>query len=258
MELIRRYFLIGLVASLLLGAVFAFLGVYNTSSLPFYKRYVFWTATMLVGNFTTGLAAPWVMHKAMVQQHRSIQLTTITALISIPVTFVLAAFEWNVDRQWTINTWIIRYIYVAVISAILVFCGYFILKAQGLFDIPCEVNAKNEDQATHSSQAGLTKILQRLPDKFKQAELYAISSEDHYLRVHTSIGETLILMRLSDALLELEHVDGMQTHRSWWVASSAVVNCERKSGKHRLILKSGAQVPVSRSFDKAVTKAQFI
>jgi len=33
--------------------------------------------------------------------------------------------------------------------------------------------------------------------------IYAVSAEDHYLRVHTSLGETMVLMRLADAVRQL-------------------------------------------------------
>jgi DNA-binding LytR/AlgR family response regulator len=76
--------------------------------------------------------------------------------------------------------------------------------------------------------------------------LYAVSSEDHYLRLHTSKGSDLILMRLSDAIIELEGLEGAQTHRSWWVAKEAVESTRRDGDKVVLLLKGGAEAPVSR------------
>ena len=35
-----------------------------------------------------------------------------------------------------------------------------------------------------------------------------MEAEDHYLRLHTSKGQDLILMRLSDAIAELEGIEG--------------------------------------------------
>ena len=73
------------------------------------------------------------------------------------------------------------------------------------------------------------------------AELYAIESEDHYLRVHTSAGQELILMRLADAVRELAGVEGLQTHRSWWVARcSACSRCAhvRSGGARRCTSRS--------------------
>src|SRR5690606_15189181 len=62
------------------------------------------------------------------------------------------------------------------------------------------------------------RFLTRLPHRLKGAAIRAVEAEDHYLRVHTDQGSDLILMRLSDAVKELEGLDGAQTHRSWWVA----------------------------------------
>ena len=51
----------------------------------------------------------------------------------------------------------------------------------------------------------------RLPDGFRSADLWALEAEDHYLRVHSSAGTTLILMRLSDAVAALARLEGAQT-----------------------------------------------
>ena len=98
-------------------------------------------------------------------------------------------------------------------------------------------------------------FLSRLPLKFRQAELHAVSSEDHYLRVHTSLGEELILMRLADAVRELDGGGGLQVHRSWWVAKAAVRDVKRQGGKVSLVLPSSKEAPVSRTFTAEVKAA---
>jgi hypothetical protein len=99
------------------------------------------------------------------------------------------------------------------------------------------------------------KFLDRLPAKLKGAELYAVEAEDHYLRLHTSLGQDLILLRLADAIVELEGLEGAQTHRSWWVARAAVTTAERMDGRAVLTLKDGAEAPVSRGFAKTLREA---
>ena len=94
--------------------------------------------------------------------------------------------------------------------------------------------------------------MERLPKSLRSAELLAVQAEDHYLRVHTTLGEALILMRLSDALAELADFDGAHTHRSWWIARSAVVEVIREGRRATLVLKSGCQAPVSRTRLKAL------
>ncbi|MDC7676890.1 LytTR family DNA-binding domain-containing protein [Asticcacaulis machinosus] len=93
---------------------------------------------------------------------------------------------------------------------------------------------------------------QRLPFKFRSADLYALSAEDHYLRVHTSAGQTLILMRLYDAIRELDGIEGSQTHRSWWVAKDAIEDVSKEGGRVTFRLKGQVSAPVSRSFQKAL------
>ena len=103
---------------------------------------------------------------------------------------------------------------------------------------------------THAAPAGSgpPRFLQRFPARLKGAELYAVSAEDHYLRVHTSAGQDLILLRMADAIAELAGQEGMQVHRSWWVARSAIVDARRGDGRATLTLKDGTKAPVSRTY----------
>ncbi len=100
-------------------------------------------------------------------------------------------------------------------------------------------------------------FLEHLPMKYRDAELYAVSSEDHYLRVHTNKGDELILMRLSDAIHNLKNANGLQTHRSWWVAASAISDVKKENGRLELNLKSGVSAPVSRRYQSAVKAANW-
>lgn len=59
-------------------------------------------------------------------------------------------------------------------------------------------------------------------------------------------------MRLSDAIGELEGIEGAQTHRSWWVAKDAVTKTSRGEGRGTLTLKDGTEAPVSRTYAKAL------
>lgn len=86
----------------------------------------------------------------------------------------------------------------------------------------------------------------RLKAPYATAEIWALSAEDHYVRVHTSEGETLVLMRFSDAVDQMTGTEGLSVHRSWWVARNAVNAISRTSGGAEIILKSGASVPVAR------------
>ena len=106
--------------------------------------------------------------------------------------------------------------------------------------------------------AAAPKFLERLPLKLRGGELWAVEAEDHYLRLHTSLGQDLILLRLADAIAELEGVEGAQVHRSWWVSRDAIAEAERGDGRATLTLKDGSQVPVSRTYAKALRAKNWI
>ena len=91
-------------------------------------------------------------------------------------------------------------------------------------------------------------LLERLAPYLRDEDLHAIQAEDHYLRVYTSAGSDLILLRLGDALKEVEGIEGARTHRSWWVARRAVRSVRRMDGRAELTLDNGVTAPVSRTF----------
>lgn len=252
MALVRKYFLHGLIASILIGGLFAFLGVYNTNSLQFFDRFIFWVSTMLVGNLSTGILVPLIFNRWLPNRPVVVQLSCIIVLISIPVTLVLAAYDPNHGLDWSTNTWLLQYRYVVVISAILIFVGYLMLRSH------LDLEAKRHDDINGADTEAATgrkleqQFLKRLALKHHEAKLLAIKSEDHYLRVFTNVGEELILMRLTDAIKALDGLEGMQTHRSWWVARNAITDIQRKQGKLLLSAASELVVPVSRTYEKAV------
>jgi hypothetical protein len=90
------------------------------------------------------------------------------------------------------------------------------------------------------------RFLDRLPGAIG-SPLLCLSMEDHYVRAHGPQGSALILMRMRDAVAELDGLPGVQVHRSWWVANEAVERIEKEEGRVRLRLVNGMSVPVARS-----------
>ena len=110
---------------------------------------------------------------------------------------------------------------------------------------------------THAAKAGgpPAKFLGRLPPNLAGGDIWAVEAQDHYLRLHTSKGRAMILMRLADAVAELEGIEGARTHRSWWVARTAVSGAVRGDGRATLTLIDGAEAPVSRAYAAALRAA---
>lgn len=103
-------------------------------------------------------------------------------------------------------------------------------------------------------QDGPPALLDRLPFE-KRGPLVSLSVEDHYVSITTTKGTEMVLMRLSDAIRETAPVEGMQVHRSHWVARSQIASVHRDGAKALLHLSDGREIPVSRTYVPALKEA---
>lgn len=87
------------------------------------------------------------------------------------------------------------------------------------------------------------------------AEIVALTAQEHYTLVQTTMGAKLVLMRLTDAIAEMKPVEGLRVHRSHWVALDYITGVERKNRSRELVLRNGQRVPISRSYAVAVNEA---
>ena len=199
---------------------------------------------MAVGAGTSVLIGPLIWGSRFEDVPAIFKIGIAAAIISVPVTLTLMLF-FSID-PWSPSRYVIQYAYVLVISLIVTTGAY----------VRDSMIAKTATPETDDNP--IATFMERLPVKFRTADLHAISSEDHYLRVHTSLGEEMILMRLADAVRELSGADGLQVHRSWWVSKAGVTDEKRVDGRSLLILPSGTEVPVSRSFRGKAKEAGLI
>lgn len=99
----------------------------------------------------------------------------------------------------------------------------------------------------------LTQLMEKVPLE-KRGQLLCLEMDDHYLNIHTDKGKHMALMRFKDALALLEDYDGLQTHRSWWVATNAIIGVEKDGRKTLLRLSNDVLAPVSRTFQAKVNQ----
>lgn len=97
-------------------------------------------------------------------------------------------------------------------------------------------------------------ILDRLPYD-KRGRLMALSVEDHYVRIMTSKGADVVLLRLTDAMRETGDVAGLQVHRSHWIAIWAVKSVRRDGDRAIMTLTTGEDIPVSRRYMPDIKEA---
>lgn len=221
------------------GVFLALSGAMNTDELPLLTRLLYWTPLMAGGAVAARLLSDVVAMAPGATANRWLFGALLSLAIAVPATFLVWAYT-NVLFHAGMPAAILPQLFgsVLVISA-------------AMTAIMIAVNWPGRvTHAAPTSAAGAAptpvRFAERLPPKLMGAEIHAVSAEDHYLRLHTSKGSDLILMRLGDAIGELEGIDGAQTHRSWWVARGAVESARRDGNRVVLVLKGGIEAPVSR------------
>ncbi|NBU29398.1 MAG: LytTR family transcriptional regulator [Caulobacteraceae bacterium] len=220
--------------SLAAALFLAFSGAFNTGQAPIGIRLAYWVAVILAGTLC-GTLASFLVERGPLQSSPVIQGLAVFAILTPPLVVLI----WLItgltlgNGRPEISNMADFILPVVLITAAMTALNYVV---------------QRQPAQTHAAPAGSgpPRFLQRFPARLKGAELYAVSAEDHYLRLHTSRGQDLILFRLADAIAELEGLEGAQTHRSWWVSRAAIAEIRRGEGRVDLVLKSGASVPVSR------------
>lgn len=225
-----------LVSGVLVGAFLGFIGAFGTDEMPLSQRIPFmvaisWIATLMgVGAFRLAAMGAWA--RAAYWRVGLVAGLVMFAPMGLVVWSAvrLVAPPEHAPRAGAIPGFLVVSLVTSLFFCLLV---AWIRRDAGKPATPV---------------AAPPKFLERLPLKLRGAEVWAVEAEDHYLRLHTSKGQDLILLRLADAVAELEGIEGMQVHRSWWVARDAITDARRGDGRATLTLRDGAEVPVSRTY----------
>lgn len=228
-----------------------FTGAFETASVPLLRRLVYWLVVMLSGSLIGSAVTLAIKRWGRLAAHAWFEGAVIACAIALPLTLLvmgasMVAFGLRAYSSWAVVS---MFALVLMISALMVAVNY-LLAAQMRAGMAAQMHAEAITQAAAATTTGLAgqRFRDRLPLPLQTAQLLAVASEDHYIRVYCDTGEAMILLRLADAIAELADVPGAQTHRSWWVARDAVVRAERGAGKAVLHLADGTSAPVSRSF----------
>lgn len=234
--MMRDHVLLPLMAGLFLGI----LAPFGSGSLGFIGRFVFWIGLTFAGG-TGALIARVGLLRLQSDAPDPMLVLAMSAGATLAVCpFVLAMFG-----TLSLPSVLVSLFYIWVISLSISTVGLIAERAKN-------------PAAGPLNEIAAPDLLERLPPKFRDKTLYALTSEDHYVRVITEIGDHLVLMRLTDAEKEVSPLAGVKTHRSWWVAEKGVANIQRKQGKMLITLNNGVDVPVSRAGAQRVKDAGWL
>jgi DNA-binding LytR/AlgR family response regulator len=234
----------GFVVAVIAAVFMSVIGAFDSHRQPPVQRLIFWLVLMVSGTFLGSAIMTAAGGLSKLDDRPWLQGAILTLLLWGPETVMVSgAITLILHQPWSLDLLFANAGPVLIVSAALTAINFL---------------AEREPAATHAAQdaaASPPAFLDRVPPRLRGGELYAVEAEDHYLRLHTSKGADLILMRLTDAIDELEGIEGAQTHRSWWVARDGIDDARRADGRATLRLKSGAEVPVSRTYARALRQA---
>lgn len=232
------------------GVVLSLVDAFGSAAVPLAPRTLYWIGVMCLGTLVALTARPLVAWTGWLEGH----LWAEAAVVMLIITTVGAPLVWCVTcatfgqalRGGELEAFVPP---VAVLAVAMTTLNYALQR-------PARVtHAAPVSAAPDAAPLARPRFEARLPAHLRGGEILAVSAEDHYLRVHTDRGQALILMRLADAVAELEGVEGAQTHRSWWVARNAVTDARRGEGRATLRLRGGIEAPVSRTYARSLREA---
>lgn len=232
-----------LIVMALVGVLAGLVGPFGTfEALPGPVRVLYWLTIVFctygAGLFGAMLAGTLVPGKTP----RWLHVSAMSAGAALPVTLSVVAisqvlFGISAAAGWT------------AFLALLAYCFGISLVVLTFLEIVAPMFLARPEAAR-----GAPRLLDRLPPHLR-GPLTHLSMADHYVEVHTEKGSALVLMRFADAIGETGSIEGLQIHRSHWVARAAVARLVRENAKPMVELRSGIRLPVSRSFLAAARAA---
>lgn len=227
------------------AAVGAFLGVIGPfgsfSAEPFFYRIAYWLGAALLGTLLFGTAVRIVAAQKLRLAWSVAAVLVLSALLSLPfalIAAVVARALWPQTGGIAPLHW-----YLQVLAVAAPLCTAWIWFA-------------GRDDRRGSALAEVDR--QTSPLGVEPASVLCLQMEDHYVRVHHQSGSELVLATMRQAQQTLHRVPGLQVHRSWWVAATAVAEPVLEGRNLRLRLTNGLLVPVSRQAVASVRAAGWL
>lgn len=232
-------------------AIFILTGPFGTSeTMSFADRLLYWT---IVQGGSWGIAISFaIIAKTLLAGHINNILARMMAgslAASLPIGLLLTVTN-HVFYGREIG--LVSFLKSGLTSLPLcaIFCLLSYLTARQTLETPVEVIVAADGGTDHDIKS-TAPLLERLPPQ-KRGELLRLSVQDHYTEIVTTRGRQLVLLRFADALRDIGDTQGMQVHRSHWVADAGAVSLLRKAGRIYIVTQDGEEIPVSRSYSAAV------
>ncbi len=240
---------------LIASALLAFSGLYGGESFPFLVRLVYW-ATLIGAGLWLGDALSRQLRPLLAPLPWAARWILYSLILTVPMFGFVMILEGFSDEPIVVTDYAEVALKVWVVTAVIT--GFRMkdheAAAAGSPALPPDEADRPPDgeaetvksEASIAAKQGTSKILRRLQPKLRDAELWALGAEDHYVRVITDAGDELILVRFVDAISESDSMEGLRVHRSWWVARQGIDRISKRTEGGVIFLKNGEEIPISR------------
>ncbi|MCP5395436.1 MAG: LytTR family transcriptional regulator DNA-binding domain-containing protein [Sphingomonadaceae bacterium] len=235
-----------------IGLVLALIGPFGSFEVPFAWRLVSWLSLAWIGYF---IYSPLGSLITRLGERLDLPRWGLWIFVCLVATIPMTAVVWSVGflprpvPMPGLEQAVTLYFYVLVIGSGITLLFNLIQRK----DRQPQVAVVLQDMATSPAVRFLDRLSPALGTR-----LIALEMEDHYVRAHTALGSELVLLRMRDAVAELDGIDGAQVHRSWWVARDAVEDVKRDGRSIRLVLNGGLQAPIARARMQDLKEAGWI
>lgn len=232
-----------------IGLVMGFLGPFGTYVMPLGWRLAYWVLFIIIGYAIfrpISICAVWLQDAIAIPKWVAELIGT--AIAALPMTFLVgfAMAGMRFDPAFMGSRFLPLYLQCAALGFGIYMMMELLFRTNRGTGTP--VDSHSEAQEAERPQPVIRTVLhKRLPIGFPDSIL-ALSVEDHYVRVHASDQNEMLLMRMRDAIPETQPIEGMQVHRGWWVAKHAITESRREGRNLKIIVANGLEIPVSRSY----------
>lgn len=200
-------------------------------ALPSGFRLIYWTLIALI----TGGLAVWIHSLIRTQNWTSIpkisSVSVVFGLMVVGVVFIISQSLLGPIQRYPGHLEI--FIYSFPSATIIFFVSVLLDRSRA--KSPELTNGKRPD------------LIGRLTKHPNAQRILTLCAQDHYVEVTTELGSELCLIRLVDAIAEAAPEEGIQIHRSHWVAKSVIEKFVKKGSLSQVRLIDGKLLAVSQS-----------
>ena len=234
----------GIWITVLAVAVLTLSGPFGTyDSLDLGTRLWFWTVSMLAGTLFIQASVILAL-KIGPSTMRGVYGAAITGTLigSVPATaIIMIIFESFTGAELYNADFPLLWSNVALVGCI-VSCGHVFAQTGRMRGESAEPPVDTKMEVLEIQHVPL---LTRLPNGTRPCQIMSFSMQDHYVEVTMMEGQSLLLMRLTDAINELGDLKGVRSHRSHWVSERHLVDIKRDGRKFVAVLTDGRKIPIS-------------